>query len=90
MDALEAGSKATTEPRKRKRSGLVKDGLAPGASDLPISVKTEPQTTPPVSQSGAPVSTTGETSPTPVKPMFNVNHYLATHFFFGNHKSIRC
>lgn len=72
MDALEAGSKATTEPRKRKRSGLVKDGPA----DVAVPTKSQESQPSPASQAGPAVSTSGEASPTPIKPMFNVNSII--------------
>jgi len=74
MDALEAGSKATTEPRKRKRSSSssTKDSASTPSSGEPavvasgaaaaVTVKTE-------------TSVSGDaTSPLPVKPMFKVNY----------------
>lgn len=79
MDALEAGSKASTEPRKRKRSGPAKDGAAPNVPDVLIPAKSQDSPapcTPPAQPSAGPtapaVNTTEESSPTPVKPMFNV------------------
>ena len=80
MDALEAGSKSTSEPRKRKRSGLV--GSA--TTDLPVKSQDSPATAvppaaapPAVSQSVS--ATVGEASPVPVKPMFNVNEKANAH-----------
>ncbi|KAI9564550.1 hypothetical protein GHT06_008289 [Daphnia sinensis] len=66
MDALEAGSKSTTEPRKRKRSA--KDGSTPDLPPPPsINIKQELPETPPAPAAPA----NRETSPTPMKPMFN-------------------
>lgn len=71
MDALEAGSKSTTEPRKRKRSA--KDGSMPDLPPPPpINIKPELPETPPAPAAMA----NRETSPTPMKPMFNVNVYF--------------
>jgi hypothetical protein len=71
MDALEAGSKTSTEPRKRKRSA--KDGpeLPPPPPPI-VPIKQEAPATPPVTLAGPVVAPREETSPTPMKPMFNV------------------
>jgi hypothetical protein len=74
MDALEAGSKTSTEPRKRKRSA--KDGPElPPPPQQPIvvpTIKQEAPATPPVTLAGPVVTPREETSPIPMKPMFNV------------------
>lgn len=67
MDALEAGSKATTEPRKRKRSA--KDSPSDATSAPPAKVQ-EPPAQPAVSSANSEPAVA--VSPVPVKPMFNV------------------